>query len=152
MVSVEEKVLTELQRAIREGNQRDELIVAAVHLLKASFPKYDWVGVYLLEDGELVLHERFYRGANPAHKRIKLTEGICGAAARERQTVIVDDVNKDPRYLACSIATRSEIVLPIQRGSTLYGVLDIDSDHLAAFSDEDQRFLEQVSALLARVF
>ena len=78
-----------------------------------------------------------------------LGRGICGAAAAEKATIIVDDVNADPRYLACSIDTKSEIVVPIMHGGDVLGEIDIDSDRPAAFGPADRELLEAVAALLA---
>jgi GAF domain-containing protein len=75
--------------------------------------------------------------------------GICGAAATARQTIVVDDVNADPRYLACSIDTRSEIVVPIMDAGRVLGEIDIDSDKPAAFGAADRGLLEPIAALLA---
>ena len=86
----------------------------AVRLLSRSMPDYSWVGIYLLDGNELVLGP--FAGKPSPHTRIPLGRGICGAAAAEEQTIIVDDVNADPRYLACSLETRSEIVVPIMDG------------------------------------
>ena len=80
----------------------------AVEILKET-PAYSWVGIYLLDDDELVLGP--FLGKPSPHTRIPLGRGICGAAASEKASIIVDDVNADPRYLACSIETRSEIVV-----------------------------------------
>jgi L-methionine (R)-S-oxide reductase len=103
--------------------------------------------VYLLDGNELVLGP--YVGKPSPHTRIALGRGICGAAAAEKATIIVDDVNKDPRYLACSIETRSEIVVPIMLDNEVLGEIDIDSDRLAAFGARDKALLERVAAHLA---
>ena len=103
-------------------------------------PDYTWVGVYLLDGNELVLGP--FVGKPSPHTRIPLGRGICGAAATEKTTIIVDDVNADPRYLACSIETRSEIVVPIMLDDEVLGEIDIDSDRLAAFGQEDKALLE----------
>lgn len=118
----------------------------AVEILKET-PRYSWVGIYLLEGDELVLGP--FLGKPSPHTRIPLGRGICGAAATERATIVVDDVNADPRYLACSLETRSEIVVPIMRGGQVLGEIDIDSDARAAFGPGDQALLERVAALLA---
>jgi GAF domain-containing protein len=81
--------------------------------------------------------------------RIPLGRGICGAAATQKATITVDDVNSDPRYLACSIETKSEIVVPIIAGSDVLGEIDIDSDRAAAFGAADKTLLEAVAAMLA---
>jgi GAF domain-containing protein len=91
-----------------------------------------------------------YRGKPSPHTRIVLGRGICGAAATEKATIIVGDVNADPRYLACSIETKSEIVVPIMDGDRVLGEIDIDSDRPAAFGEADRQLLEAVAARLAR--
>ncbi len=121
-------------------------MTAAVALLKEQ-PDYTWVGIYLLDGNELVLGP--YLGKPSPHTRIPLGRGICGAAATEKQTIIVDDVNADPRYLACSIETKSEIVAPILFDGVVLGEIDIDSDRPAAFGDDDKQLVEAVAAMLA---
>ncbi len=118
-----------------------------VRTLKAEHPDYTWVGIYLLYGNELVLGP--YEGKPSPHTRIPLGRGICGAAAAEKATIIVDDVNADPRYLACSVDTRSEIVTPIMLDGDVLGEIDIDSDKPAAFGPADRSLLERVAALLA---
>lgn len=125
-----------------------EALDRAVAMLKERVPEYTWVGVYLLEGDELVLGP--YRGKPSPHMRIPLGRGICGAAATEKATIVVDDVNADPRYLACSLETKSEIVVPIMDGGRVLGEIDIDSDRVAAFGDADRQLLEAVAARLAR--
>jgi GAF domain-containing protein len=119
----------------------------AVELLKDGVPDYTWVGIYLLDGNELVLGP--YVGKPSPHTRIPLGRGICGAAAAEKATIVVDDVNADSRYLACSIDTKSEIVVPIMRGADVLGEIDIDSDKPAAFGSRDRDLLEPIAALLA---
>ena len=111
---------------------------------------YNWVGIYLVEGDDLVLGA--WEGPNATeHVRIPIGQGICGLAARERRTVIVDDVNADTRYLACFPETRSEIVVPIftTDGSKVIGEIDIDSDTPAAFDERDDEFLKDVAQLLS---
>jgi putative methionine-R-sulfoxide reductase with GAF domain len=120
----------------------------AVSMLKERVRDYTWVGIYLLENDELVLGP--FRGKPSPHTRIALGRGICGAAAAEKATIIVDDVNADPRYLACSIETKSEIVVPIMDGDRVLGEIDIDSDRPAAFGEADRQLLEAVAARLSR--
>jgi GAF domain-containing protein len=137
---------TEVLRAIELAPDGQEAMREAVRVLKARAPHYTWVGIYLVEGEELVLGP--YVGKPSPHVRIPLGRGICGAAATEKATIIVDDVNSDPRYLACSIETRSEIVVPIMRGDIVLGEIDIDSDTPAAFTDADKRMLEEVAMAL----
>ncbi len=124
-----------------------EAMTRAVEILKNRVPTYTWVGVYLVSGEELVLGP--FLGKPSPHTRIPIGRGICGAAASEKQTIVVDDVNSDPRYLACSLETRSEIVVPIMRGRFVIGEIDIDSDVPAAFGDRDRAMLEEVAGVLA---
>ena len=126
------------------------MMTEIVELLQRERPLYHWVGIYLIENGELVLGP--FVGKPTPHTRIPLNQGICGAAASSGETVIVDDVNADPRYLACSLETRSEIVVPIARNGRVLGEIDIDSDIPAAFTDQDRALLEAVALVLAEKF
>jgi L-methionine (R)-S-oxide reductase len=134
-------------RAIAGTAERDAAMATTVGLLKESVPAYTWVGIYLLVGNELVLGP--FEGKPTPHIRIPLGRGICGAAATERTTIIVDDVTTDPRYLACSSDTRSEIVVPILHGADVLGEIDIDSDLPAAFGPADRVLLERIAAALA---
>ena len=138
----------QVRQAIDEADSSAHAMQCAVTMLKDAVPTYAWVGIYLLEGGELVLGP--YVGKPSPHTRIPLGQGICGAAATGKQTIIVDDVNADPRYLACSIETRSEIVVPIIHDGRVLGEIDIDSDTPAAFGTADRDLLEHVAAQLAR--
>ena len=122
-----------------------ERVVAA---LQSLFPHYTGVYLYWLTGGD-VLKLRAFRGRPTEHAEIPVGQGICGRAARERRTVVVEDVNADPAYLACSLETRSEIVVPIMRGRDVLGEIDIDSDVPAAFDPGDREFLEKLAVLIA---
>lgn len=111
-------------------------------------PTHNWVGIYLVEGGDLVL-AAWHGPAPTEHVRIPLGQGICGAAASSGETIVVDDVNADSRYLACFLNTRAEIVVPIQDERMVYGEIDIDGDRVAAFGPVDRAFLEGVAARLA---
>jgi GAF domain-containing protein len=131
---------------MQQAQGSDAAMTAAVGALKQQVPDYTWVGIYLLDGNELVLGP--FVGKPSPHTRIPLGRGICGAAATEKATIIVDDVHADRRYLACSIETRSEIVVPIMRGGDVLGEIDIDSDRQAAFGPDDQALLESIAALI----
>jgi len=136
----------EFQKLLNEEINLDDAYRACVKILKRDFPKYNWVGIYLVEGNELVVHN--YIGAPTPHLRIPIGQGICGAAVAEEQTIVVAEVNADPRYLACSLETKSEIVVPIQ-GRRMYGEIDIDSHAPNAFHDHDQKMLEGMAKDLA---
>ena len=130
----------------------EDLMSVIVGRLQERLPHFDWVGFYMIEKGQLgedpILVLGPYVGAETPHKRIPLNQGICGAAVSSGRTVVVDDVNADPRYLACSIETRSEIVAPVFMKGDAVGELDIDSHTPAAFTGEDRRLVEHCAALV----
>ena len=136
-----------IRDAVTAAPSPDAAMTRAVELLAESCPHFTWTGIYLLEGDELVLGP--FVGKPSPHTRIPLGRGICGAAATQRATIIVDDVNADPRYLACSLETRSEIVVPITQADRVLGEIDIDSDRAAAFGPTDQALLEAVAQALA---
>jgi L-methionine (R)-S-oxide reductase len=140
-------LLTAIKSAVAASPNANAAMKQVVQLLKDAMPHYSWVGIYLIDGNELVLGP--FLGKPSPHTRIPLGRGICGAAATEKATIIVDDVNADPRYLACSIETKSEIVVPIMNGPEVLGEIDIDSDQPAAFGRADRELLEQVAPLLA---
>ena len=135
-------VENEIMRRVRAAGAPQAAATALVRELKNRFDRFTWVGIYRAHGDTLVLDEAEYVGDAPEHRRIRFTEGVCGAAASERETQIVPDVCNDDRYLACSPTVKSEIVVPIFAGGEVIGVLDIDSDEPDAFSDDDRRFLE----------
>jgi L-methionine (R)-S-oxide reductase len=139
-------ILKNVEAAIDAETDATRAMEAVVRQLKAV-PGYTWVGIYLLHGNELVLGP--FLGKPSPHTRIPLGRGICGAAAAEKATIIVDDVSADPRYLACSVDTRSEIVVPIMIDGDVLGEIDIDSDRLRTFGSEDRELLERVAARLA---
>jgi len=117
-------------------------------LLVDSVLYYDWVGFYCVDQSrnELVLGP--FVGEPTEHVCIPFGKGLCGQAAERKETAIVQDVTKEPNYLACSPHVKSEIVVPIIKRGRLVGVLDIDSHTRSAFTTEDKKFLEQVCALV----
>ncbi len=140
--------LEAVDRIVNGGGDADDVLRGVVELLHDRFPHYSWLGIYLVEGDDLVLGP--WRGPEATeHVRIPVGQGICGAAAATGRTEVVDDVNADPRYLACFPSTRSEIVVPIAFQGSVVGEIDIDSDEPAAFSDEDRIFLERVALLIS---
>ena len=147
-----EEVRTELTEVAERSRSAPELMQSVVRLLHDRMLKYNWVGFYLLEPGAEppVLVLGAFEGAMTPHTRIPLNQGICGAAASSGQTVVVDDVNKDPRYLACSLETKSEIVVPVFIHGEIVGELDIDSHFPAAFTPEHQALVQYCAQLVGQ--
>jgi GAF domain-containing protein len=116
--------------------------------LRKDVAHYSWVGIYMVEGDDLVL--KAWDGPQATeHVRIPIGKGVCGRAARTHRTEVVDDVAKDPEYLACFISTRAEIVVPIMKAGRCIGEIDIDSDKVKAFDTLDRLFLEWLADRLA---
>ena len=135
-----------------KAQSAEALMNGIVGLLHENLLKYNWVGFYMIEEegGEKMLALGQFRGTLTPHTRIPLNQGICGAAASSGKTVIVDDVQSDPRYLACSLETKSEIVVPVFVRGKVVGELDIDSHFPAAFGADDQKLCEHAAKVLGK--
>jgi len=138
-------VVSRLEAQGREGADSDTLMRMAVQYIAAASDRYDWVGVYLLEDDHLSLHN--YIGEPTEHTRIAVGHGVCGTAVAENRDINVPDVRALDNYIACSVGTRSEIVVLIRDPSTgrVYGQLDLDSDREAAFTEADEVELKRIA-------
>lgn len=112
--------------------------------LKEQF-NWLWVGFYWIQEDELVLGP--FQGP-VACTRIKKGRGVCGTSWEKEATIIVEDVEKFPGHIACSSASKSEIVVPVYQHNNIVGVLDVDSEHLSHFDEIDQLYLEKIVALL----
>ena len=150
----QQELAKELTTLSKSAATVEDLMSIIVGRLQERLGHYDWVGFYMIEEGgvdeEPVLVLGPYIGAVTQHKRIPLNRGICGAAASTGRTVIVDDVSQDPRYLACSIETKSEIVVPIVVKGEVVGELDIDSHTPAAFKPDDRQLVEHCARLVGQ--
>ncbi len=144
-------IISELSALATSATNADALMNSIVQLMHGKLTRYNWIGFYMIDpkDANMLVLGPF-RGSMTPHTRIPINQGICGAAASSGQTVVVDDVNKDPRYLACSIETKSEIVVPVFARGKVVGELDIDSHFLAAFGYDDRRLCEHAAQLLGK--
>lgn len=147
-----EEIRSEITELAKDAHGPAELMQSMVKLLHDRMLKYNWVGFYMLEPAAQppVLVLGAFEGAMTPHVRIPLNQGICGAAASSGQTVVVDDVNKDPRYLACSLETKSEIVVPVFAHGKIVGELDIDSHFPAAFTSEHQALVQYCAQVVGQ--
>lgn len=147
-----QQLMSELNELANAAESVEDLMSIIVGRLQERVAHFNWAGFYMIDKGRpgedpmLVLGP--FVGAETPHKRIPLNQGICGAAVSTGQTLVVDDVNSDPRYLACSIETKSEIVVPVFLKGAVVGELDIDSHVPAAFSKEDRQLVEHSAALV----
>lgn len=127
-------------------DERDAVANAAnlSSLIFTSLDDLNWAGFYFLKGDVLTLGP--FQG-RPACVRIDMGKGVCGTAAARRETLVVDDVESFPGHIACDVASRSEIVIPLMRDGRVIGVLDIDAPVLARFDAEDRAGLEQLAKL-----
>ena len=140
-------LIRELQQMRDDGHLSDALLRKAVRSISEE-DRFDWVGVYLLGDGdELWLHN--YVGEPTVHAKIPVGKGVCGRAVEERTNLNIPDVSKEENYLACSPDTQSELVILIRAGEDIFGQFDIDSETKAAFTEEDEIGLIGVADKLA---
>ena len=143
------KVVKELQKMRDEGHLSDALLRKAVRSVHEADPaRYAWVGVYLLGEGdELWLHN--YVGEPTEHAKIPVGTGVCGRAVAERRNLNIPDVSKEESYLACAPEVQSELVVLIRAGDEIFGQIDIDSEDLKAFKEDDEIGLISIADKLA---
>ena len=116
-------------------------------LIYQTLPDLNWAGLYLLDGEDLVLGP--FQG-RPACTRIRVGKAVCGTAAQQRRTLVVENVHEFPGHIACDAASNSEIVVPIITAGRLFGVLDLDSPLPGRFDTEDQAGLEQIVQIFIR--
>jgi len=142
-------LLDQIGELAESATTQERLQSGIVEAIAGRLAYYNWTGFYMLDpdDPETLVLGPFVGDPTP-HVRIPVSQGICGAAVATGATVVVDDVNADPRYLSCSIKTKSEIVVPIYAHGSVAGEIDIDSHNPAAFTDADRIFLEEVARIV----
>jgi L-methionine (R)-S-oxide reductase len=146
---VHQELLGEFRQFAQTATTATSLMQRISNLLHEKMTRYNWVGFYLVDPADAgILLVGPFAGSFTPNARIPLNTGLCGAAATSRETVVVDDVSKDPRYLAGSPLVKSEIVVPIFVGNKLAGELDIESYFSGAFTKPEQDFVEACAALV----
>jgi L-methionine (R)-S-oxide reductase len=145
MISLQES--DRLLAAIRSQPYEGAMLRRRAMELLDELPNYNWSGVYRLEVDTLVLDE--YVGAETDHTQIKVGVGVCGTAVAENANQVIEDVRELDNYLACSLQTRSEIVVLIKNEAGILGQIDIDGHQVGAFDKSDEEFLESVAEILA---
>ncbi len=151
MIVAHEELLSEFREFAKTASTAQSVMDLITRRLHEKMTRYNWVGFYLIDpadDGVLAIGS--YVGSFTPNPRIPLNTGLCGAAARTAQCVVVDDVAKDPRYLAGSSLVRSEIVVPIFVKSKLAAVLDAESYFTGAFGPAEKEFVEACAGVLGK--
>jgi L-methionine (R)-S-oxide reductase len=145
------EICRQLDRLAASGSALDELLSRAVDLLHEAHARFHWTGIYeLFPDNTLRLGP--FVGAPTDHVFISVGRGVCGSAVAEKRDKVVPDVSKEPNYLACSSATKSELVVLIRKGDSIYAQIDIDSHELDAFDAETLREVRKVAEWLASAY
>jgi GAF domain-containing protein len=146
-----EELLQEFQEFVRTAETVESVMKLMAQRLHETMTRYNWVGFYLVDpaDAGILLVGPFVGSFTP-NARIPLDTGLCGAAASSGQTVVVDDVSKDPRYLSGSPMVNSEIVVPIFVRNKLAAELDIESYFAGTFTKSEQDFVEACAAIVGR--
>lgn len=146
-----DQLIARLDELSREGAPLERLLEEAMRRLHETDPRFHWTGVYeLFEDDMLRLGP--FVGAPTDHVFIGVGNGVCGTAVAERRNMNVPDVREITNYLACSTETRSELVVLIRSGETIYGQIDIDSHRVAAFDESTVAEVQRVADWLANAY
>ncbi|MDO3666450.1 GAF domain-containing protein [Acinetobacter higginsii] len=141
-----QSILPQIQAIVEDES---DVIANLANICAALKQQFDWfwIGFYLVQDNELVLGP--FQGPI-ACTRIAKGRGVCGAAWQQQQVIVVPDVDQFPGHIACSSASRSEIVLPIMKAGECVGVLDIDSDELNQFDQIDAEYLQELMLIIEK--
>jgi L-methionine (R)-S-oxide reductase len=151
MTALHEELLQEFQGFARTAPTAESVMEHIAHRLHEKMTRYNWVGFYLVDPADSgVLLVGPFAGSFTPNARIPLNTGLCGAAASSGQTVVVDDVSKDPRYLAGSPLVKCEIVVPIFVKNKLAGELDVESYFANAFTEPEKEFVEACAGLVGK--
>jgi L-methionine (R)-S-oxide reductase len=141
-----EDLRSEVEDLVASDAPDEEVLNEIVRRVHEAHPVWDWSGIYLLVGDTLVLG---LRTAPVDHSRIGMGEGVCGTAVSEDRNQVVEDVREVENYLACSIHTRSELVVLIRDSDKIVGEFDIDSDTVGAFTREDEALLDEMGLLIS---
>jgi L-methionine (R)-S-oxide reductase len=143
------KLRAEVEALVASDAPDAEVLEEVVRLVHEAHPRWDWSGIYLLVDGTLVVGPFAGSEEPPEHSRIPVGDGVCGTAVAQDRNQLVDDVRELDNYLACSLSTRSELVVLIREDGRIVGQFDIDSDERGAFTQEDEALLEELATVVA---
>lgn len=140
------QLIDNIRIAVLDKTNETDILSESIKLIDAFSDGFDWTGFYLVKDG--ILEVGPYVGPETPHKKIELAQGICGAAVSQKQSIVIDNVDTDPRFLACSTTTKSEIVVPLMDGEEVLGEIDIDSNQPAFFTKEDKEMFEEIAQII----
>jgi GAF domain-containing protein len=146
-----DELLAEFEAVARSSATPEALMQRISDRLHEKLTRYNWVGFYLIsKDDPNVLLLGPHAGTDTPHSKIPLNQGLCGAAASLKKTMVVNDVANDPRYLMGSEHTKSEIIVPILVGNRVMGEFDINSYFKDTWDAAEQRFVETCAGLVGK--
>jgi L-methionine (R)-S-oxide reductase len=148
----EARLMEEVSRMLEDDGDRQRKAAGIAGAIR-RVGGYRWVGLYEVTEDEII-NLAFEGPGAPTHPRFSVTQGLSGSAVASGKTVVVGDVSKDPRYLTAFGSTRSEIIVPVldRTGRKVVGTIDVESDRVDAFSEEDRAALERCAAAVAGIF
>lgn len=145
-------LIPQVEQILNQNNlDVDTRLKELCELLNSKVDYYDWVGFYFRNGEKEELKLGPYVGEPTDHTIIPFGKGICGQVAVSNENFVVPDVQAQDNYIACSISVKSEIVVPLFVAGENIGQIDIDSDTIDAFSEDDERFLEKVNEMVAQI-
>ncbi|MFW5945726.1 MAG: GAF domain-containing protein [Candidatus Natronoplasma sp.] len=144
-----DKIIKKVRDIVEKDKDKKPKLKDICMVLQNELNGYDWVGFYLVENGELVLGP--YVGESTDHTNIDFGEGVCGQAAERQDIFLVDDVKQEENYLSCSPKVESEIVVPVFKEGEIVGELDIDSHEKGHFGKEDEEVLEEITEMVGKI-
>lgn len=145
-------LLSEVSKICDNQSLTKEKLENICQLLQREVPYYNWVGFYFANHQTQTLHLEAFAGQPTDHTVIPFGKGICGQVAVSNQNFVVPDVKGQDNYIACSLDVKSEIVIPLFANGLNIGQIDIDSHTLNPFTEEDERFLENVNKYVSKLF
>ena len=149
-ISEYSKILDAFTESLPNLKSKPEMFDLLIHKL-SELPHYEWTGIYEYDTPkEMLTLYPMYIGLPTDHIKIPKGKGVCGTAVAKNDDIIIDEVTKQENYLACSVGTRSEIVVLIKKENHTLGQIDVDCDEPGAFNDTDQAYLKKIADLLAQ--
>ncbi len=153
MIFTEKKlIIKKIKSILSNKDDWEKKLFKICGLIKNSLKKYDWVGFYFSDLINKKLNLVAFSGKKTEHKQIPFGKGVCGQVALSNKTLLIPNVNEEKNYISCDINVKSEIVVPIIIDGTNIGQIDVDSNKLNAFSNEDKIFLEAVCNLISEKY
>jgi GAF domain-containing protein len=147
------KVIESIKKILKVGeNYKPPEINKIVVTELAKIPYFDWTGIYLLNEEKQELTLDYYIGKPTDHTVIPVGKGVCGSAVAENTDKVIYDVREESNYLACSLGTRSEIVVLIKDTDRIFGQIDVDSDTIGVFDDHDKAYLRRIASLMVQFY